>query len=59
MKGWIVGGIPWSQGKMQGISTIQPFFPKMRLENNCYFGSLGENSLRREQGIYSRVQGII
>jgi len=27
--------IPWWQGKMQGISPIQPFFTKIRLENIC------------------------
>src|ERR1700722_6266032 len=43
MNSWIVGRIPWSQGKIQGISTIQPFFPKIRLENNCYSSSLREN----------------
>jgi len=27
--------IPWSQGKTQGISPIQPLIAKIRLENIC------------------------
>jgi hypothetical protein len=50
--------IPCWQGKMQGISPIQPLFAKFRRENVCYFSSLRENSLRSEQGIFSRPQGI-
>jgi hypothetical protein len=32
--------IPWLQGKMQGISPIQPFFAKIRLKNICEFSNL-------------------
>ena len=32
--------IPWWQGKMQGISPIQPFVAKMRLKNICEFSNL-------------------
>src|SRR5271170_4294368 len=32
--------IPWWQGKMQGISPIQPFFAKIRLKNICEFSNL-------------------
>src|SRR5579863_8524279 len=38
--------IPWWQGKMQGISPIQPFSSNIRLENICKFSRLRENSLR-------------
>jgi hypothetical protein len=50
--------IPCWQGKMQGISAIQSLFAKIRLENRRYFSDLRANSLRREQGIISREQGI-
>src|SRR5271169_1518535 len=40
--------IPWSQGKTQGIFSIQPFFAKICLENGCEFSSLRVNSLRRQ-----------
>jgi hypothetical protein len=46
--------IPWSQGKMQGISPIQPFFAKIRLENTCECNGLQTNSL----GIILREQEI-
>jgi len=32
--------IPWSQGKTQGIFSIQPFFAKTCLENICEFSYL-------------------
>jgi hypothetical protein len=51
--------IPCWQGKKQGISTIRPIFARIRLENSCKFNVLRENSLRIEQGIYLREQGII
>jgi hypothetical protein len=37
--------IPWSQGKKQGIYSIQPFFAKIRLENIHQFSRLRMNSL--------------
>src|SRR5271163_1342024 len=40
--------IPWSQGKKQGIFSIQPFFAKIRFENICEFSCLRVNSLRRQ-----------
>ena len=40
--------IPWSQGKMQGISRNQPSFAKIRLENISEFRRLRMNSLRRQ-----------
>src|SRR5271163_2495882 len=40
--------IPWSQGKTQGIFSIQPFFAKIYLENGCEFSCLRVNSLRRQ-----------
>jgi hypothetical protein len=43
--------IPCWQGKMQGISSIQPFFARIRLENKRKISSLPLNSLRAEQGI--------
>ena len=42
--------IPWWQGKMQGISPIQPSFAKVRLENIREFSSLQLNSLRGRAG---------
>jgi hypothetical protein len=53
-----MGQIPCWQGKKQGISPIRPFFAKIRLENTCETSMLRENSLRGEQGIISRAQGI-
>jgi hypothetical protein len=35
---------------MQGISPIQPFFAKIRLENICEFRNCGPNSLRGRAG---------
>lgn len=40
--------IPWSQGKKQGIYSIQPFFAKIRLENIYQFSRLRMNSLREQ-----------
>jgi hypothetical protein len=37
--------IPWWQGKMQGISPIQPLFAKIGLENTCKYNSVRDNSL--------------
>jgi hypothetical protein len=50
--------IPWSQGKMQGISPIQPFLAKIRLENTCECNGLQTNSLRIGAGNYLHEQGI-
>src|SRR5277367_815991 len=41
--------IPWSQGKMQGIFSIQPFFAKICLENICEFSCLRMNSLLEQR----------
>jgi hypothetical protein len=35
---------------MQGISTIQPFFSNIRLENICEYNDLQTNSLRAGAG---------
>src|SRR5271170_266068 len=40
--------IPWSQGKTQGIFSIQPFFAKICLENGYEFSSLRVNSLLKQ-----------
>src|SRR5271170_7728144 len=40
--------IPWSQGKTQGIFSIQPFFAKTCLENGYEFSSLRVNSLLKQ-----------
>jgi len=37
--------IPRWQGKMQGISLIQPFSAKISVENICEFSGLRANSL--------------
>jgi hypothetical protein len=50
--------IPCWQGKMQGISPIQPLFAEIRVENLFELSYLRENSLCRQQGIISREQGI-
>jgi hypothetical protein len=44
---------------MQGISRNRPLFREIRVENVCAFSGLRGNSLRREQGIFSGVQGIV
>src|SRR5271169_5933016 len=49
--------IPWSQGKRQGISPIQRFFAKIRLENLCEFRCLRMNSLRRRAGNFLASAG--
>ena len=41
--------IPWSQGKMQGIFSIQSFFAKICLENICEFSCLRMNSLLEQR----------
>ena len=46
--GLMTARIPWSQGKMQGISRNQPSFAKIRLENISEFRCLRMNSLRRQ-----------
>jgi len=46
------GRIPCWQGKTQGISPIQPFFAKIRLENICECNGLQTNSLRIGAGNY-------
>ena len=56
--GPLTGRIPCWQGKKQGISAIQPFSANIRLENICESSDLRANSLRDEQGIYLREQGI-
>jgi hypothetical protein len=45
--------IPWWQGKMQGISPIQPFFAKIRLKNICEF-----SNLRDEFPVHSSRESI-
>ena len=45
--GLMTARIPWSQGKMQGISRIQPSLANIRLENISEFRCLRMNSLRR------------
>jgi hypothetical protein len=49
--------IPWSQGKMQGISPIQPFFANIRLESICEFSYLRDNSLSRRAGNFFASAG--
>jgi hypothetical protein len=44
--------VPWSQGKTQGISSIQPLFTKIRLENACESSGFAANSLRGRAGNY-------
>jgi hypothetical protein len=56
--GLVLCRVPCWQRKMQGISTIQPFFAKIRLQIIRKLSSLQANSLRREQGIISGEQGI-
>ncbi|HEY3720252.1 MAG TPA: hypothetical protein VGL41_08940 [Roseiarcus sp.] len=51
--------IPCWQGKMQGISPIHPFFAKICLKNLRKSNPLRVNSLREEQGIILREQGIV
>ena len=46
--GLMTARIPWSQGKMQGISRNQPSFANIRLENISEFRCLRMNSLRRQ-----------
>ena len=46
--GLMTARIPWWQGKMQGISRIQPFFANIRIENISEFRYLRMNSLRRQ-----------
>jgi hypothetical protein len=44
--------VPWSQGKTQGISPIQPLFAKISLENACESSGFTTNSLRGPAGNY-------
>jgi hypothetical protein len=55
--GLLMCKVPWSQGKMQGISPIQPLFAKIRLENFCESSSFETNS-KQGAGNYLREQGI-
>ena len=43
--GLVMAMVPWSQGKMQGISRNQPSFAKIRLESISEFRCLRTNSL--------------
>jgi hypothetical protein len=43
---------------MQGISSNRPLFRENQPQNDCESRTLRENSLRNEQGIYFREQGI-
>src|SRR5271170_1889283 len=49
--------IPWSQGKTQGIFSIQPFFAKTCLENGYEFSSLRVNSLLKQSREFFRRAG--
>jgi len=50
--GLLMCWVPWSQGKMQGISPIQPLCARICLENIWETSSFETNSLRGRAGNY-------